>query len=84
MESAVLMLLVQGTLQRAGVGALHHLCPDRFHCPAGDGREHRAAPATPAPLAFSPEQSQVPPVLLTGTGMPFQPSRMQAHQLQSS
>lgn len=41
MESVVSMLLVQGRLQRAGVRALHQLCPDRFHCPAGDGMEHR-------------------------------------------
>lgn len=41
------MLLVQGRLQRAGVGVLHHLCPDRFHCPAGDGREHRTGQPLP-------------------------------------
>lgn len=55
MESVVSMLLVQGRLQRAGVRALHHLYPDRFQCPAGDGMEHRtgSGPDTPDPLAFS-------------------------------
>lgn len=45
MESVVSMLLVQSRLQRAGVRALHHLYPDRFQCPAGDGMEHRTGQA---------------------------------------